>query len=163
MPARRAEVSGRPAGSGRTHLKRLILVAAGGIVAAGIAALSFGLVPAVEAALGSGTTGSFIVSHQICSARTGCAWAGTFEARDGQTYGPLAYGGTLPAGDGPGSVIPARYPRGSDQVFAARGSYTWIPDLLATIVIGAIAGAALWISPLGTGDRGPVGVRARGA
>jgi hypothetical protein len=137
----------------RGRFRHLAIAAAGGIVAMAIAALSFGLVPAIEAAEGGGVTGSFVVSHQVCSSRTGCQWVGEFRSADGDVIGGLAYGGALPEGDGPGSTIAARYPGGSDEVYALHGSHTWVPDLLITLVIGAVAGAALWISPLGEGGR----------
>jgi hypothetical protein len=146
----------------RRRLRRLSVVMAGAVVAMAITALSFGLVPAIEAASGEGVTGSFVVSDQVCGSKTGCQWVGTFQASDGTLVNGVAYSGSLPAGDGPGSVIPARYPGGSDQVFAMHASHTWVFDLLITIALGAAVGAALWISPLGAGTRNPEGVRAAG-
>jgi hypothetical protein len=137
----------------RGRLRHLSIAAAGAIVAMAIGALSFGLVPAIEAAQGGGATGNFVVSHQVCSSRTGCQWVGTFRGSSGDVIAGLAYGGLLPAGDGPGSAIAVRYPGGSAEVYALHGSHTWVFDLLITLVIGAIAGAALWVSPLGEGRR----------
>jgi hypothetical protein len=134
-------------------LRHLAIAATGAIVATAIAALSFGLVPAIEAAQGGGATGSFVVSHQVCSSKTGCQWVGTFYSAGGDVIVGLAYGGLLPARDGPGSTVAVRYPGGSDEVYALHGSHTWAFDLLITLVIGAIAGAALWISPLGEDRR----------
>jgi hypothetical protein len=142
----------------RRRLRRLIIAATGAIVAMAITALSFGLVPAIEAASGGGTTGSFVVSDQVCASKTGCQWVGTFRARDGAAFSGLAYGGSLPPGDGAGSVIPVRYPGGSDQVYALHGSHTWVFDLLIMLAIGAAVGTALWISPLGAGAGNPEGV-----
>ena len=133
----------------RGRLRHLAIAAAGAIVAIAIAALSFGLVPAINAARGGGATGSFVVSHEVCSSKTGCQWVGTFQGADGDVIGGLAYGGILPSGDGSGSVIAVRYPGGSDEVYALHGSRTWVLDLLVTLVIGAAVGTALWISPLG--------------
>ena len=147
----------------RRRLRRVTLAVTGAIVAMAITALSFGLVPAIEAALGEGVTGSFVVSDEVCSSRGGCQWAGTFQAGDAAPVVGLAYGGTLPAGDGPGSTIPVRYPGGSDQVYALHASHTWVFDLLITVAIGMAVGAALWISPLGAGPRNPEGVRRSGA
>jgi hypothetical protein len=144
----------------RRLLRRLSIALAGAIVAMAITALSFGLIPAIEAAGGGGTIGTITISHQVCSAKTGCQWVGTFQARGGVSFNGLAYAGSLPPGDGPGSVIPARYPRGSDQVYALHGSHTWVFDLLITLAIGAAVGAALWISPLGGGPVNPEGVKA---
>lgn len=146
----------------RRRFWRLGIVVSGAVAAMVIAAISFGLIPAIDAARGQGVTGSFVVSHQVCSSKTGCQWVGTFRASDGAVIGELAYGGTLPQGDGPGSIIPVRYPGGTDQVYALRGSHTWVFDLLVTLAISAAAGAALWISPIGAGGRNPEGVRASG-
>lgn len=143
----------------RRRLRRLTIVVTGAIVAMAIAGLSFGLVPAIEAASGEGITGSFVVSHEVCSARGGCQWAGTFQAGDRAPVVGLAYGGSLPAGDGPGSTIPVRYPGSADQVYALHASHTWVYDLLITLAIGMAVGAALWISPLGAGPRNPEGVQ----
>jgi hypothetical protein len=144
----------------RGHRRHLAIVAVGAIVAMVIAAASFGLIPAIEAAQGGGVTGSFVVSDRVCSSKTGCQWVGTFNGPHGDVVTGLAYGGVLPAGDGPGSTIAVRYPGGTDQVYALHGSHTWVFDLLITLVIGAAVGAALWVSPLGDGRRDPEGVRA---
>jgi hypothetical protein len=146
----------------RRRLRRLAIVLTGAIVAMAITGLSFGLVPAIEAASGRGTTGSFVVGNDVCSSRAGCQWVGTFQPDHGAAVDGLAYGGTLPAGDGPGSTILVRYPRGSDQVFAVHASHTWVFDLLITLAIGLAVAAALWISPLGAGPRTPEGVRRSG-
>jgi hypothetical protein len=143
----------------RRRIRRVTIAVAGAIIAMAITALSFGLVPAVEAALGEGATGSFVVSEQVCSSRAGCQWVGTFQAGNAAPVVGLAYGGSLPAGDGPGSTIPVRYPGGTDQVYAVHASHTWVFDLLITLAIGMAVGAALWISPLGAGPRNPEGVR----
>ena len=137
------------AGKRRGRRRHAAIASIGAIIAMAIAALSFGLVPAIDAAGGGGVTGTFVVGHQVCSAKTGCQWVGTFQPQGGEVIAGLAYGGLLPAGDGPGSAIAARYPGGSDVVYALHGSHTWVFDLLITLVIGAAAGAALWISPLG--------------
>jgi len=148
------------AGKRRGRLRHLVIVAVGAIVAMAIAAASFGLVPAIEAAQGGGVTGRFVVSDRVCSSKTGCQWVGTFDGPHGDVVPGLAYGGALPAGDGPGSTIAVRYPGGSDLVYALHGSHTWVFDLLIIVVIGAAVGAALWVSPLGDRGRKPEGVRA---
>jgi len=160
----RAVLRSREDATRRRHLwlKRVGIAATGAVVAAAITALSFGLVPAIEAARGQGMIGSFVVSDRVCSSKVGCQWVGTFRSGQAVVISGLAYGGTLPAGDGPGSVIPVRYPGGTDQVYALHGSHTWLIDLLVTVVVGAAVGAALWISPLGGGGRSPEGVRASG-
>jgi hypothetical protein len=134
----------------RRRLKRLAIVGTGTVAAVVVAAFSVGLISAIHAALSEGMTGQFVVTHQVCSTKTGCQWVGTFQAGRGTSVGGLAYGGALPAGDGPGSVIPARYPGGSDQVYALRGSHTWLWNSVTVLLIGGAVGAALWISPLGT-------------
>lgn len=143
----------------RDRVRHLAIVAVGAVVAMAIAAASFGLIPAIEAAQGGGVTGSFVVSDRVCSAKTGCQWVGTFSGPHGEVIAGLAYGGVLPAGDGPGSAIAVRYPGGSAQVYALRGSHTWVFDLLITLVVGAAVGAGLWISPLGDGRRNSERVR----
>jgi len=142
----------------RRRLAHLSVAVTGAIATLAITAVSFGLIPAINAARGEGVTGSFTVSNQVCSSKTGCQWVGTFRAGGGTAVSGLAYGGSLPAGDGPGSTIPVRYPGGSDVVFALHGSHTWAADLLITLAISAAVGTALWISPIGAGPRNPQGV-----
>jgi hypothetical protein len=131
----------------------------GAVLAMAIGTLSFGFVPAIKAANGDGVTGTFVVSNQVCSSKTGCQWVGTFRPADGAATGGLSYGGSLPPGAGPGSSIPTRYPGGSDQVYAMHGSHTWSFDLVIMLIIGAAVGAALWISPLGSGGKNLEGGR----
>jgi hypothetical protein len=142
----------------RRRIKRIAIAGAAAAVVMLIVAVYFGLIPAIEAAFSDGTTGSFVVGQHECLSRTGCQWVGTFQYGS-QTVTGVGYAGGLPSGDGPGSVIPARYP-GGYQVYALHGSHTWVFDLLITLLIGLAAGAALWISPVGDRDRGPAGVRA---
>jgi hypothetical protein len=137
------------------RLKRLAIVLGGALAAMAIAAASFGLVPAIEAAMAKGATGSYTLNDQVCTngrRSTVCQWLGTFQPRSGSATTGLAYGGNLPYGDGPGSVIPARYPGGS-YVYALHGSHTWVQDLLLSLLIGTVVGFFLWLSPLGSGDR----------
>jgi hypothetical protein len=149
------------AGKRRGRLRHLAIVLVGALIAMIIAAASFGLISAIDAASGGGVTGTFVVSHQVCSVKTGCQWVGTFHGANGDVVAGLAYGGLLPTGDGSGSSMAVRYPGGSDEVYALHGSHTWVFDLLTTLVIGAAVGAALWISPLGDSSRNPEGVSAR--
>jgi hypothetical protein len=148
------------AGKRRGRLRRLAITTAGMIAAIVITGASFGLIPAIDAARGGGVTGSFVVSHRVCSSKTGCQWVGTFTGGNGEVLAGLAYGGVLPAGDGPGSTIAVRYPGGTPVVYALHGSHTWVFDLLITLVVGGAAGAALWISPLGDDRRNRKGVPA---
>jgi hypothetical protein len=143
----------------RRHLKRLVIVLTGAIAAMAIVAVAFGLIPAIDAALGGGVTGKFTLQNQVCVRRAGCQWVGTFQPAKGSAIAGLAYGGTIPASDAPGSVIPARHPAGN-YVYALHGTHTWVQDLLITLVIGVAVGFLLWVSPLGSGDRNPEGARA---
>ena len=145
----------------RLERRHTVIVIVGAVAAMAVVAVSFGLVPAIAAAGGQGTSGTFVVGYQNCSPRYGCTWVGTFEARNGADVPDVAYEGSLPAGTCQGQRIPARHPGGSGQVFALHGSHTWVMDLLLVIGVGIAVAAALWISPLGTRRRSrssPAGV-----
>ena len=146
---------GREEAARRRGLERrhTVIVVVGAVAAMAVVGASFGLVPAIAAARGQGMTGSFVIGYQTCSARYGCTWIGTFEARNGLEIPRVAYEGSLPAGAGPGQSIPARYPGGASQVYALHGSRTWLMDLLLVIGAGFAVAVALWISPLGTRHR----------
>lgn len=137
----------------RLERRHAVIVVVGALAAMAVVGASFGLVPAIAAAGGQGTSGTFVVGYQNCSARYGCTWVGTFQARNGTEVPDVAYEGVLPAGTGQGQRIAARYPSGSDQVFALHGSHTWVMDLVIVIGVGVAVAAALWISPLGTRRR----------
>jgi hypothetical protein len=130
---------------------RIGLAVAGAVAVMAVVAIAFALVPAIEAARGQGTVGTFTISSRVCL--RGCAWVGTFMARGGQVTPGVAYQGSLPAGAGPGSSIPAIYPGGSHVVFAPHGSLAWFGDLLLVVLIGGAMAVALWISPIGTSGR----------
>ncbi len=117
-----------------------------------VVAIAFALGPAIQAARGQGAVGTFTVDSQQCY-RDGCTWTGTFVARGGQVTSGVAYEGTLPAGAGPGSSVPAIYPGGYHAVFAPHGSLVWLEDLLLVLLIGGAMAAALWISPIGMPGR----------
>jgi hypothetical protein len=140
----------------RRKLERghLFLVAAGAIAAMLIVAVAFALGPAIEAARGDGTTGTFTVSSSVCTPKLGCKWVGTFASPGGQPI-QVNYEGNVPPGAGPGTSWPAIHPGGSSDVFATHGSHAWIPDLLLAVVIGAVVGLALWISPISLSRRKP--------
>jgi hypothetical protein len=122
-----------------------------------VIAASLGLLSAIEAARGQGTTGTFVVGFSSCSGRTGCTWVGTFESPDGNTVPDVAYEGALPANAGPGSSFPAVEPGGSQRVYPPH-SLRWVIDLLATLLVGGAVGLVLWVSPLGLRGRDAVGV-----
>jgi hypothetical protein len=144
----------------RGDFRHVIIVAAGTIAAMAVVAFAVGLVSAIEASGGQGTAGTFVVGTQSCfRQRGGCEWSGTFLSRDGGTVQHVAYDGTLPAGAGLGSSVPAIDPAGSSHVvYPPHGSRAWIFDLLLTVLVGGIVGFMLWLSPLGVGgEREPGG------
>jgi hypothetical protein len=131
--------------------RRIGLALAGAVAVMAVVAVAFALGPAIAAARGQGAVGTFTVDSRVCS--RGCSWVGTFVARGGQVTPGVAYEGSLPAGAGPGSSIPAIYPGGYHAVFAPHGSLAWLGDLLLVVLIGSAMAVALWISPIGTSGR----------
>jgi hypothetical protein len=135
----------------KLELRHVGLAVAGAVLVMAIVAAAFALGPALAAARGHGTNGTFLVSNQVCN--RGCTWVGTFRSASGQVTPDLAYQGVLPDGAGPGSSIPAILPPGSRTAFARHGSIAWVTDLLVTLMIGGAVGFTLWISPLPVGRR----------
>lgn len=129
------------------QFRHIAIVVAGAAAVMAVAALAFALVPAIGAARGQGTSGTFVVGSRMCS--RGCTWVGTFDSAGGEVVPGVAYEGSLPAGAGPGSSIPAIYPGGYRAVFAPHGSHVWLADLLLVMFIGGAMAVALWISPIG--------------
>jgi hypothetical protein len=127
------------------------LAAAGAILVMAIVAAAFALGPALAAARGHSTDGTFLVTSQVCN--RGCVWVGSFRSAGGQVTPDLAYQGVLPGGAGPGSSIPAILPAGSRTAFARHGSIAWVTDLLVTLLVGGAVGFTLWLSPLPVGRR----------
>jgi hypothetical protein len=148
----------RTAAARKLERGHLILVAGGAIVAMAIVAFAFGLWPAIDAASGGGTTGTFVLSTSVCTPKLGCRWVGNFESAGSQPI-QVDYQGALPAGAGPGTSVPAVHPGGSSYVFAPHGSHAWIPDLLLVLVIGAVVALVLWISPISLSRTGRSGAR----
>lgn len=115
----------------RSEFRHLIIVGGGAIAVMAVVAAAVGLVPAIEAAGGQGTAGTFVVGTQPCFRyRSGCAWSGTFQSQDGTAAQHVNYDGTLPAGAGGGSSVPAIYPAGgrtssTPRMTPMRGSSTW--------------------------------------
>ena len=128
-----------------------MIVVAGVLAAMVVVGATVGLVPAIEAASGHGASGTFIAGNHSCTRRAGCAWWGTFRSPDGDTVAHVVYSGDLPAGAGPGMSFPAIQPSGSDYVYPPHGGHTWVTDLLWMVLIGAVVGLFLWITPLGLG------------
>ena len=143
------------ASSRRGKVRHLTIVVAGTVVAMALVGVVGGLVPAVEASSGHGTAGTFIVGNQPCiSRRAGCRWSGTFRSDDGVTMHHVAYDGTLPAGAGGGSRVPAIYPGGTSHVvYPPHSSRAWVTDVLVMLIVGGIVGFLLLIMPLGLGKR----------
>lgn len=137
----------------RLELSHDGLALAGALAAMAIVAVAFALGPAITAARGEGTPGTFIVAGQQCLRRMGCSWVGTFESRGGEVTPGVSYDGTLPASTQPGDRIPAVFPGGQHAVFPPHGSHYWISAVLLMLVVGAAVGLLLWLSPLGDGKR----------
>lgn len=133
------------------EMRQLVLAVAGAVAAMAIVAAAFALGPAIDAARGQGTTGTFVVGEMVCI--KGCTWVGTFESASGVVLPSVAYDGSLPEGAGPGSRIPAIDPGGSNRVFAPRGSRVWVVDVLITLLAGCAVGVCLWIFPIPVGRR----------
>jgi hypothetical protein len=139
------------AGRRKRELRHTALAVIGGVVAMAVVGAAFAFGPAIDAARGQGTRGTFTVGYQTCSSRTGCSWVGTFQSPGGEVVPDVAYGGRLPVGTQPGTSIPAIDPGGSHEVYALHGSHTWVFDLLLMVILGAAVAFTLWISPIGLG------------
>jgi hypothetical protein len=137
----------------RLEFRHIAIALAGAMAAMAVAAMAVGLVPAIEAARGQGTIGTFVLESQSCSIRIGCTWVGTFRSPDGATVPDVVYSGILPPGASPGSSFPALEPGGSDYVYPPHDSLRWITDLLFTIFVGGAVGFTLWITLLALGGR----------
>jgi hypothetical protein len=122
-----------------------------------VAGGALGLIPAIEAASGQGTVGTFIVGSQPCFTRGGCPWLGTFRSPGGAIVEHVTYDGTLPAYAAGGSGVPAVEPGGSHIVYPPRSSTAWLSDLSIMVLAGAVVGLLLWLSPLGLGEHEPGG------
>jgi hypothetical protein len=156
----RAVTGVRAAAERRHHrqFRHLIIVGAGAVVAMAAIAAMTGLVPAIEAAGGQGTAGTFIVGAPCVTPRNGCVWSGQFQSPGGATVQHVNYDGTLPAGAGEGSSIPAVYPAGGAHVVYPRhGFHAVVSDLVIMVLVGVILAFLLWISPLGLGEHEPGG------
>jgi hypothetical protein len=137
----------------RLEGRHLVIVVVGAVLAMAIVAASFALVPAIRAAFGQGTRGTFTLEFENYSRRIGNTFVGTFQTPNGAVVPGVAYDGSLPASAVPGSTFPALYPGGSHQVFPPHGSHAWISDVALMLVVGAAVAFLLWLSPLGVGRR----------
>jgi hypothetical protein len=137
----------------RPEFRHFTIAVLSGVAVMAVTGAALGLVPAIEAAGGNGTIGTFVVSSQPCLLRRGgCEYTGTFEAPGGEAVSHVAYMGSLPAGAGGGSRIPARY-AGDQQAYPMRGSRTWAVDLVFMLLIGSVVGFLVWLLPVGLGQR----------
>jgi hypothetical protein len=136
-----------------------MILVGGTLAAMAVVAATVGLVPAIEAASGQGVAGTFVAGNKPCLMyHRGCGWSGTFRARGGDTVQHVTYEGTLPAGAGGGSSVPAIYPSGgSHMVYPPRGTHVWITDVVLMVIVGGVVGCLLWIMPFGLGRREPAG------
>ena len=60
----------------RLERRHTVIVVVGAVMAMAVVGVSFGLAPAIAAAGGQGTSGTFVVGYQNCSPRYGCTWVG---------------------------------------------------------------------------------------
>jgi hypothetical protein len=148
----------------RIERRHIALAVVGAIGVMAMVAFAFALGPAISAARGEGTKGTFVVGGEACThvsrGSAVCSWVGTFRGPGGEQVPNVDYDGSLPAGSDIGSIIPAIYPGGDHAVFAPHGSLYWLEDLVLVVVIGGAVAMFLWISPIGSGRRqryaGPV-------
>lgn len=103
--------------------------------------------PALRAARGLGTPGAFIAQNQQCT-RSGCIWTGTFRSDYGTVLPDADYGDTAPADTHRGSSLPALWPGGSHDVYAAHGSTAWIQFVLADFFSVVLLAAFVWYGPI---------------
>ena len=143
----------------RPEFRHLMIAALSGVAVMAVSGAALGLVPAIEAAGGTGTIGTFVVGSRPCLVRrNGCAYTGTFQAPGGAVVSHVAYVGSLPAGAGGGSRIPARY-TGYQEAYPLHGSRSWAVDLVFMLIIGSLVSFLAWLLPVGLGQRrGGVGV-----
>jgi hypothetical protein len=137
----------------RLELSHDGIALAGALAAMVLVAMAFALGPAIAAARGEGTPGTFTIGYEQCMRRVGCTWVGTFESRAGQVTPGVSYDGSLPAGAQPGEGIPAVFPGGEHAVFPPHNSHYWISAVFLMLVLGAAVGLLLWLSPIGEGKR----------
>jgi hypothetical protein len=137
------------------EFKHIVIAVAGTVVAMAVIAVCVGLVPAIEAARGQGTTGTFFVRSETCVRRGGCMWQGTFRPADGDSVPAIANTDAVPPNAGPGTSFPVIQPAGSRYVYPRHGSLRWLSDLLLMLVVGGAVGFVLLVSPLGLRMRKP--------
>jgi hypothetical protein len=139
----------------RGEFRHIVVIVAGTIAAMAIVGAAIGLPAAIEASMGQGTAGTFIVGNQppCLNRRVGCLPAGIFRSQAGVTVQHVAYAGSLPSFAPPGTGIPAVDPGMSNTAYPPHVSATWVHDVVLTVLIGGIVGVLLWLFPIGTGER----------
>jgi membrane protein implicated in regulation of membrane protease activity len=125
---------------------RALLYCAGLGCALVVAAGAVGLPSALRAARGDGVRGVFTAQSLSCS--KACFWTGTFTSGNGQVRPDVTYDDELPATTHPGSIVPALYPGSSNEVFAVRGSTTWLMYIVLISLASAGLLASLWLGPI---------------
>lgn len=101
--------------------------------------IAINLPPAISAALGHGTRGSFTAVQYDSSPRGSGSWTGTFTpANDGPAIQDVTYNGL--SGVQPGGVVPALYVGG--EAYAAHGSTEWVTEVL--ILLAALVVFVSW-------------------
>jgi hypothetical protein len=136
----------------RLELGHDALALGGALAAMAVIAVAFAVWPAISAARGDGTPGTFTIAGQECARRAGCVWVGSFESRTGQVTPHVTYDGNLPASDQPGQQVAAVYPGGDHAVFGPHSAY-WAPAIVLMLIVGGAVGFGLWVSPLCEGKR----------
>jgi hypothetical protein len=129
------------------RLFRRGMIAFAALSCAGLLAIAaLGLGPAIRAARGEGERGVFTAVSLSCD-RT-CTWTGAFTIGDTPVLTDATYDDKLPQGTRAGDTFPALYPGGSNEVFAIRGSTTWV--VYAVLMPLAAAGlvGSLWVGPV---------------
>jgi hypothetical protein len=134
--------------------KHIIITVAGTLAAMAVVGAMVGLVPAIHAASGQGTRGTFIVQPLLCLHKC-TRTAGSFRYADGEIVPDLVYAGALPLDAHPGMTLPAIRPGGSEFVYPPHGSLSWISDLAIMVVVGCAVGFLLLASTLGLRRRSP--------
>ncbi len=127
--------------------RHIVITVAGTLAAMAVVRLLVGLVPAIHAASGQGTLGTFVVQPQLCVRCTNTS--GDFRYPDGNVVQDVVYAGALPSGTHPGMSIAAIRPGNSNFAHPPHGSIRWVSDLLITVVIGCAVGLLLLASTIG--------------
>jgi hypothetical protein len=122
-----------------TALVFLVLLA----LAGGLALLD-GQAASLEAALGQGTPGYFLVREGSCTA--GCQWHGEFTAADGRIRREDVTFSGSDAEMHPGSRVPVLYPPADLRhlVFPRHGNWDWVRLLVAPSIVLCLMLAMTW-------------------